>query len=73
MNLLAQVIHHLMAGQDVTELVAQLSPVEQAALTDLKTLLDRSPQALAAALAQSEPGIDWTKGAASMPHLDPPT
>lgn len=59
MNLLAQVIHHLMSGQEVTDLVAQLSPAERTALADLKALLNRSPQALAATLARAEAGPDW--------------
>jgi len=62
MNLLAQVIHHLMVGQDVTDLVAQLSPPERAALVDLKALLNRSPQELAATLTRAEAGPDWGLG-----------
>lgn len=64
MNLLAYVVYSLMTGigkEQLTQHLAQLSPLEQSVLTELQPLLQRAPQDLAAVLAQLGPINDWDK------------
>lgn len=64
MNLLASVVHRLMTGageEQLAQQLSQLSRLEQAALVDLQSFLQRTPQDLATILAQLGPGNDWDK------------
>ncbi len=58
MNALARAVHGLMTGEEAPHL-ADLSPPEQVALTDLRSLLCLPPQDLADFLAQGQQPIDW--------------
>jgi hypothetical protein len=64
MNLLAYVVYSLMTGigkEQLTQHLAQLSPLEQSVLAELQPFLQRAPQDLAAVLAQLGPINDWDK------------
>jgi hypothetical protein len=64
MNLLAYVVYSLMTGigkEQLTQHLAQLSPLEQSVLAELQPLLQRAPQDLASVLAQLGPINDWDK------------
>ncbi len=64
MNLLAYVVYSLMTGvgkEQLTQHLAQLSPLEQSVLAELQPFLQRVPQDLAAVLAQLGPINDWDK------------
>ncbi|MCQ3972373.1 MAG: hypothetical protein DPW09_02880 [Anaerolineae bacterium] len=64
MNLLAYVVYSLMTGigkEQLTQHLAQLSPLERSVLAELQPLLQRAPQDLAAVLAQLGPINDWDK------------
>jgi hypothetical protein len=64
MNLLAYVVYSLMTGigkEQLTQHLAQLSPLEKSVLAELQPLLQRAPQDLASVLAQLGPINDWDK------------
>lgn len=64
MNLLASVVHHLMTGageEQLAQQLSQLSRLEQAALVDLQSFLQRTPQDLSIVLAQLGPNNDWDR------------
>jgi hypothetical protein len=61
MNELARVVCNTVTGTQDPEDVADLSPLEQAALQDLQSLLQLPPCALAALLSQGQPTGEWMK------------
>jgi hypothetical protein len=58
MNTLARVVHDIVTGEDSAP-SSCLSPLEQAALADLRSLLRQSPQKMDAFLARAQDPIDW--------------
>ena len=61
MNALARVVHTLVTGKQVSrvDILSNLSRREQGALADLRPLLRRSPQDLAAFLARRQWPEEW--------------